>query len=202
MRLGKLSACAGLVMFTLPMMANTIYTYTGNSFTTVSGPYTTSDFVSGSVTLSSALGSNFASALGPGFSNTVTVVSFSFTDGVKTYTPLSPLNYIYFYFLTDPSGNIENWIVGLTDKNGQEAIDSINEPTFTIDQGSLIDVPPYDFFGISRTSGSWTSVDSPPIPDPNPDPTPSPVPEPSTLALLGTGVLGMVGAMRRRIVRP
>jgi hypothetical protein len=35
----------------------------------------------------------------------------------------------------------------------------------------------------------------------NPDPAPTPTPEPSTLALFGSGLVGMAGIVRRRLVR-
>jgi hypothetical protein len=35
----------------------------------------------------------------------------------------------------------------------------------------------------------------------NPDPAPTPTPEPSTLALFGSGLIGMAGIVRRRLVR-
>ena len=63
-----------------------IYTYTGNDFTNVTGPFTTSNYVTGSVTLSAALGDN----LGPVM---VTPNAFSFSDGVDTISSTNPVSY-------------------------------------------------------------------------------------------------------------
>ncbi len=58
------------------------YVYTGNSFTSASGDYSTSDFVSGNFTVD--LPSNNA---GLPFEDHVSDVnSFSFSDGVRTLT--------------------------------------------------------------------------------------------------------------------
>ena len=82
----------------------TTYQYTGNPFTQVSGPYTTSDFVSGMVTL--------AGPLPPNFSGTVTPTAFTFSDGVQTITNLTGLS-SDFMFVTGPTGQIISWGVGV-----------------------------------------------------------------------------------------
>ena len=60
----------------------TTYQYTGNPFTFVTGPYTTSDFVTGMVTL--------AGPLPPNMPSPVTPTAFTFSDGVQTITNLTP----------------------------------------------------------------------------------------------------------------
>ena len=81
-----------------------IYTYTGNNFTSASGPYTASDKVTGSITLSALLGDNYAG------NPSATLLNFVFTDGV------GPQNIVLggglvqdFTFATDSSGVIVFW---------------------------------------------------------------------------------------------
>ncbi|HEY4757889.1 MAG TPA: hypothetical protein VIH43_04970, partial [Chthoniobacterales bacterium] len=75
-----LLSCVVTVLTAAAVQATLItYTYTGTPFTTVNGPYTTSDKVTGFVELMSALGPN----LGPGLTS-VTPLAFSFFDGVQT----------------------------------------------------------------------------------------------------------------------
>ena len=83
------------------------YTYTGNPFTFTLPPYTTSDFVSGMVTLEGPLAANMSLT-------TVTPTAFSISDGVQTITNLNPtLTFTDFAFATGPTGEITEWSVFL-----------------------------------------------------------------------------------------
>jgi hypothetical protein len=83
----------------------TTYKYTGNHFTDVSGPYTTSMFVTAMVTLAGPLPANFE-----GF---VTPLAFTFSDGVQTITNLISNSFTFFEFFTGPTGQIERWEVSV-----------------------------------------------------------------------------------------
>jgi hypothetical protein len=85
-----------------PMFATPItYTYTGNPFTFVQGAYTTSDKVTGSVTLSSPLVPNMVLTM-------VTPLAFSFFDGFQTFTN-SNADIVSISFATGPTGAITQW---------------------------------------------------------------------------------------------
>jgi hypothetical protein len=58
MRLRTLALFCPLLVLPFPLLADTTTTYTGNQFTKASGPLTTSDFDSGSFTVSSHLAAN------------------------------------------------------------------------------------------------------------------------------------------------
>ena len=95
--------------------ADTTYTYTGHDFTTVSGSYTTSNFVSGSVTVSNLLPLNNFIDLSPCCYNLpdYSLISYSFTDGQQTVTELNsgPRT---FFFVTDGTG-IQEWDIRIQD---------------------------------------------------------------------------------------
>ncbi len=88
-----------------------IYTYTGNDFTSASGPYTTSDKITGSITFSAPLGDNYSG------NPSATMLSYNFTDGVGPQnvvgsTSGAGLGFPYVMnstFGTDSSGAIVSW---------------------------------------------------------------------------------------------
>jgi hypothetical protein len=184
MRLRALVLVATLSM-PLTLLADTGYSYTGNDFTSVTpgffDAYTTSDSVTGSFSVTSPLGDNF--------SGTVTPTWYSFSDGVQTDDPTDS-GIVNFDITTDATGAITGWDInvgsGYYVGSGFFELTGITIDSSTGDSGG-------DFLGgsASNTSpGTWSApYDA------------APAPEPGSMALLGTGLLGIAGAWRRRLAR-
>jgi hypothetical protein len=86
--------------------ADTIYTYTGMTFGSVSGAYTKNDRITGSFDLATPLGNNIPD-------HVISPVSFSFSDGVQTITNTTPGIDAFFSVGTDPSGQPNQWTICL-----------------------------------------------------------------------------------------
>lgn len=179
------AAIAQAALFASSASAQVIYTYTGNDFASVFAPgYTTSDKITGTLTLSSAL----PDLLTPLTNEAALVTSYSFSDGVNSFTApcCDAGNQTIFDFTTDASGNITNWIVTL-ETNDNHTGDLTTEGGVSAFDLSLTD-------GVlgGRNDGApgvW-SVQS----------MTSPVPEPATwtLLLIGYSALGFMLRTARR----
>jgi hypothetical protein len=155
----------------------TTYEYTGKPFTEVSGPYTTSDFVSGRLTLASPLGPNFFGFVFP--------TAFSFSDGVQTITNLNSGPQTDFVLMTGPAGAIINWSFTVVASGGNNFIfGTLVDHNTTGDGGVQIDVGA----GFGGRPGRWTTVVS--IPDTG-----------STLSLMTLTLMALGVAARRRLKR-
>ena len=130
-----------------PMLANVTYLYTGNPFTTVTAPYTTSDMVTGSVEFSSPLPANMPLT-------TVTPLSFSFSDGVQTIAgTITQPGFSGFQFGTGPSGAITAWTIYMQTPAGGIGTDN-GGSLATGDSGGLRLPPPGS--GNTHVPGTWT----------------------------------------------
>jgi PEP-CTERM motif len=190
----------GLVLaalLTTSAWADTVYTYTGNPFTSNGNPllysysyppFTPSDSVTGSFTLASPLEANLP-ILGPDGFTTVTPTSFSFTDGVNTLSNTDSFEYLTLDVGTDATGAINQWIISLQTYNN--VLIYTEDWVSRDDQGW--DGQPGVIGDIRGNPGTWTSSTT--------DPSPATTPEPSSIALLGTGILGLVGTVRRKLAR-
>ena len=117
-------AAFSIVYSTSVQAVPTTYQYTGNPFTFVDGSYTTSDFVSGMVTLAGPLAPNMALT-------SVSPTAFTFSDGVQTFTNLTPSVDFSFAFATGPTGAITLWNVNVetsAQSNLLTVRDGINDP--------------------------------------------------------------------------
>jgi hypothetical protein len=187
-----LSIAVGIVMAVLGAAsanANVTYLYTGPNFTTAGSPYTTSNNVTASITLSAAPGPSFSP---------IFPIDFSFSDGVQTITNLTPnVSVVNFSFSADAMGAITRWnaLVNVTPAVGiVDLIQTVGDPTglFFFDQAQHHDAADVLSFAttndnedIGTVGGHWTLQSA------------SAVPEPSTWAMMLLGFAGLGFAFRQ-----
>jgi hypothetical protein len=176
----KLKTFAGtaafLFMFATVLPAE-VYTYTGLDYTSATGVYSTSEFLTATFTLADPLPANQT-----GFAATAT--SWTATDGANTLcNTCSGSDLVVFSFSTDSTGNISDWYFFATNYSGASMdsggplAESLGTPNADFVQA--------DADGAESTgAGSWE------------DTTPSP--EPGTLGMMLGGSLLLFGTMRRR----
>jgi hypothetical protein len=173
---------AAIVLFCSTAAADTMYTYTGNHYTSIEGPappWTLSDSIHGYFVVADPLEPQFASLrypLEPGF---VVPLAFSFTDGVFTFTQTN--SGFSLFAEIDASGNIIGWSMGLSDEgvivNSCAVLcDTLpRDDTFIIVDGSRAVA--------DNVMGTWTRTQT------------APIPEPSTLLMFGTAAVGLVARL-------
>jgi hypothetical protein len=171
---------SAILLLPLPMLADSVttYTYTGKSFTFVEAPYTTSDSITGYMTLAT-LGDNYVDVQ-------VNVQSYSFSDGLNSYVgAYSQIANVS----TDATGALDGWVIQLGSFG--------NGPFCTIEGGNSPHAPQSgDECSLSaqgpsannRDSGNWTMVTFE-------------TPEPSSLVLMTTALLASGVAARKRLLQ-
>ena len=169
-----LGGLAALIL-TAPLMADVTYTYTGNDFEVASGfPYSTSDFVSGFFTVSSALGDSRPDSA-------VTTTSYSFTDGVQTFYSSSPPAEVTIEVGTGLTGSINVWDINLS--TGPPDDNYVSTDSVSTDGGSNGGAYAYnlgDPGGWKQSGGGGSTV-----------------PEPGYVGLLGIGLAAIVFVQRK-----
>lgn len=182
-----LVACGLLAMcLAAPAKADSVETYNGNTYTTVAVPssgYTTSNFITATLTFENPLPADASLAYGYGGLGTATATDplegFVISDGLATLNLSDGLN---IFLVTGSEGQIVSWFVGACAAPCSSALNidtqfGLPTPLATLGadgstQGSYGTPLAYN----TGDPGTWTSV-----------------PEPSSLLMLGFGILGLVG---------
>jgi len=163
----------------------TTLTYIGPDYNITLGPnaYNASENVSGTISFVGTLGANLPNAL-------ITPSTFSFFDGIQTFTNTGTYSAETFNFTTDATGQITAWKINIAE--GSSGIPNIYTsylPSYlngtTIDDGQLSPMVYGEYFGNSK--GFWTV-------------TTSSVSEPSSVVLLfiSFGFVGLIALLRRK----
>jgi hypothetical protein len=177
-----------LAFAAVPAFATDTQYFTGAQYTATESPLTTSENISATFTFTNPLADNLYE------SNEISdVSSWSISDGNQTYTSTSSGgNLAIFTVSTDANGDIVGyWRVDVTSILGGGAI---YFTTYGVDQEYVYNIPGYSsgFDAVTTSAGSWS---------PNGPVSPSVTPEPGSFALLGTGLLGVAGVVRRRYLK-
>jgi hypothetical protein len=161
----------------------TTYQYTGNPFTDVIAPYTTSDFVTALVTLAAPLAPNMPLT-------DVTPTAYSLSDGVQTFTNLTTgFLGTRFKFQTNGAGEVTRWDV-LVEAGEFTLIITTNIPILVSDFGSNGDTFSPPGGGVLLVSGENHGVPGPWTRESVPDAA-------STFTLLSLSLTALGVATRR-----
>jgi hypothetical protein len=172
----------GALLSISPAAAAT-YVYTGLNFTSATGSYTTSDSVTGSLTVASPLGDSMTYV----YSTMPTPFSWSFSDGVQMISgnDTSNSNVATWLVTTGTTGNIVSWLIDVVIGTAS------NPPFIEIFSGggdTACNSSPCSASGDASndTAGSWA-------------PQTSATPLPAALPLFagGLGMMGWIGSRRR-----
>jgi hypothetical protein len=170
---GLVMVCGLACLAPLAQASNITYSYTGNPYTYLDGFVCTQPLcgIQGSLTLAAPLAANLSHAL-------VSPSSFNFTNGADSYTQNNVL-LPTFSFTTDATANIIGWSIIL--QTPSSWTHTFAGPGFAYAEDTVQENyvnNPYVYYN----PGKWTSSGAT-----------SETPEPATWALLGTGVLGLLG---------
>ena len=189
--INSLSVILALISFN--STAAVIYEYTGNNYdTTWTSPsmFDTSMSITGSFTVDSKL-IDFNGDI------TAQVTSYSFSDGVTTYTDADPEGSSQFIVNTDNNGDITSWIIDISDVDALspnlEPGDIVNRITSGSSGEDFAQVYQCDFIvsgcvfsqidgAFAYNPGSWSVV-----------------PIPAAVWLFGSGLIGLAGLKKKRL---
>lgn len=193
MRLPVFAAVA-VCLLNLTAHADTVYNYVGQDFAYVSGPYTTMDKVTGSFTVADPLAADYTGFVRP--------ISFSFSDGVQTINNINTTRTGVFSVTTDANGEILDYDVVVGDPEASPLMRLISQNYPNVGSFGRDFVITRVSAGGNRFYADTAAVNLPGVFTEQgpaaPAPPPSVTPEPSTFALLGTGLLGVAGLVRKR----
>jgi len=153
---------AGLLLWIAPdAHTDVVYQYAGMPFTAVNGSYTTDDFLSGTIQLSSVLPPDSSVSLGPA-TMPIALVAWSFSDGLKTLTPANSNVFIGAMVVTDPSGGIVQWSFDFFDPQSINDMSTNDHgPGDQIDQATDLAGMSVSQASNQNAPGTWTLVPEP-----------------------------------------
>jgi hypothetical protein len=159
--------------------AGVVYTYTGMDFFYSGGPFTTSDSISGSFTVPTALSDDLSNV-------SITPESFTFSDGVYTVTDVTAHD-AFFSLTTNGVGQITDWSVDINEIAGPliQTLGPVSDLTDCCSDLAENASKTIDDMNPQGYNGYWTSAD--------------PTPEPAPFALMVTGLLALALVGRKRM---
>ncbi|MDH5571391.1 MAG: VPLPA-CTERM sorting domain-containing protein [Gammaproteobacteria bacterium] len=211
MKFLKLALTTTALVLSTSANASVIYQYTGNQYTGFlndeSDIYDTTMSITGFIEFESPLAPNLT--VNGDESGNVTPISYSFSDGINTFTHLAPPVFEDFDIGTDSSGNITSWYIELWDNypsspsigdtsGFMDIIGSNYYPDWGGgDQGNYgtcteVQTVPYGVYCRTDQNSGWTDVPG------TWSTNTSVVPIPAASWLFGSGLIGLVGLVRRK----